>query len=59
MKRYILKAGILMLSALPMACTGNYLNINTNPYEVDKDEMMSARMIWQLTDMTSVRLWLP
>ena len=39
MKRYILKAGILMLSALPMACTGNYLNINTNPYQVSKDDM--------------------
>lgn len=28
-----------MLSVLPVACTGNYLNINTNPYEVSKKDM--------------------
>ena len=39
MKQYIIKAGIMALSVLPVACTGNYLEINTNPYEVGKDQM--------------------
>ena len=41
MKNSIIKAGILF-SALVVAaaCTGNYLNINTHPYEVDKEQMM-------------------
>ncbi len=41
MKNSIIKAGIILLAlSTAAACTGNYLNINTNPYEVDKDEMM-------------------
>ena len=39
MKQYIIKAGIMALSVLPVACTGNYLEINTNPYEVGKDQI--------------------
>lgn len=41
MKNSIIKSGILV-SALfaAAACTGNYLNINTHPYEVTKDQMM-------------------
>ena len=27
------------LMALPMACTGNYLDINTNPFEVSEEDM--------------------
>lgn len=41
MKNSIIKAGIILLAlSTAAACTGNYLNINTHPYEVDKDQMM-------------------
>lgn len=39
MKKHIVKAGLLLLAILPMACTGNFLDINTNPYQVNKDQM--------------------
>lgn len=39
MKHNILKVGILMLSVFPAACTGNYLNINTDPYKVSDDDV--------------------
>lgn len=32
---------MLMLTVLGTACTGNYLDINTNPYEVSKDQMQA------------------
>ncbi len=41
MKNYIVKTGIVMLSlSMTMACTGNYLKINSNPYEVTYDQML-------------------
>lgn len=40
MKNNMIKAGIMLLSlAIFVACTGNYLKINTNPYEASEDDM--------------------
>lgn len=41
MKRKIIKKGVVLMSALGMACTANYLDVNTNPYEVTKDQMLT------------------
>ena len=35
--KHILLGGII--TTLLTSCTGNYLDYNTNPYEVTKDEM--------------------
>lgn len=40
MKNSIIKVGILSLAFFAaVSCTGNYLKINTNPYEVDEEQM--------------------
>ena len=39
MKYNLLKTGALLVSVLGAACTSNYMDINTNPYEVSKDQM--------------------
>ena len=39
MKRNITKSVFAVLSAFLLACTSNYLDINSNPYEVSKDDM--------------------
>lgn len=42
MRNNILAKSILAVSALlSTGCIGNYLNINSNPYEVDKDQMQT------------------
>lgn len=35
----IIKIGWLLLSVAGVACTSNYMDINSNPYEVSKDQM--------------------
>ena len=41
MQKIILKSGVSLAvaSMLATGCIGNYLNINTNPFEVNKDQM--------------------
>jgi len=39
MKRNITKYGLLLFALGGMACTGNYLDINSNPYEVSREQM--------------------
>lgn len=39
MKRKIMKTGMALMAVLGVGCTANYLDINTNPYEVSKDQM--------------------
>lgn len=42
MRNIIIKTGIVAaLASVLMGCTGNYLNINTNPYEVSKDQTLT------------------
>ena len=41
MKYNLLKTGALLVSVLGAACTSNYMDINTNPYEVSKDQMQT------------------
>lgn len=42
MRNIIIKTGIVTaLASMLMGCTGNYLNINTNPYEVSKDQTLT------------------
>lgn len=41
MKYNIIKIGFALLPLLGAACTGNYLEINTNPYEVSSDQMQT------------------
>ena len=38
MKKYI-KLLAVFVAALPMGCTAHYIDINKNPYEVDKEDM--------------------
>lgn len=40
MKKYIIKTGLLMSALFAMsACTGEFLKINTNPYEASEDDL--------------------
>ncbi len=41
MKYNILKTGVLAVSLLGLACTGNYDEINSNPYEVTGEQMQT------------------
>ena len=42
MKNIIIKSGIaLVFAAFVSGCTGNYLEINTNPYEVSKEQTLT------------------
>ena len=41
MKYNLLKKGLLLLSAVGAACTSNYMDVNTNPYEVSKEQMQT------------------
>ena len=42
MRNIITKTGALALAASLLAgCTANYLEINTNPYEVSKDQTLT------------------
>lgn len=42
MRNIIIKTGIVAaLASVLMGCTGNYLNINTNPYEVSKEQTLT------------------
>ena len=41
MKYNLMKTGALLASVLGVACTSNYMDINTNPYEVSKDQMQT------------------
>lgn len=41
MKLNIMKAGVVLMSVAGAACTGNYLDINKNPYEVSKDQTLT------------------
>lgn len=42
MRNIIIKTGLLAVAASAMSgCTGNYLDINTNPYEVNKEQTLT------------------
>lgn len=41
MKLNIMKTGVILMSVVGAACTGNYLDINSNPNEVDKDQTLT------------------
>lgn len=42
MRNIIIKTGVVAaLASMLLGCTGNYLNINTNPYEVSKDQTLT------------------
>lgn len=42
MRNNIIKSGLLAVAAYAIiGCTGNYLNINTNPYEVNKEQTLT------------------
>ncbi len=41
MRNIIIKTGVLAVAATIIGCTGNYLNINTNPYEVSKEQTLT------------------
>lgn len=41
MKYSILKGFLLMLPIVGISCTGNYLEINSNPYEVTKEQKLA------------------
>ena len=42
MRNIIIKTGVAAaLASMLLGCTGNYLNINTNPYEVSKDQTLT------------------
>ena len=42
MRNIIIKTGVVAaLASMLLGCTGNYLNINTNPYEVSKEQTLT------------------
>ena len=42
MRNIIIKTGVMAVAAsMIVGCTGNYLNINTNPYEVSKEQTLT------------------
>lgn len=41
MIRNIIKTALVLIPFLGASCTGNYLEINKNPYEVTKDQMLT------------------
>lgn len=34
-------AGVIALGLMTLSCTGNYLDINTNPYEVNREQTLT------------------
>lgn len=42
MRNIIIKTGVAaVLASMLVGCTGNYLAINTNPYEVSKEQTLT------------------
>ena len=59
MKFNILKPALAALVLVGTACTANYLDINTNPYEPSEDAMQTAGYIIGSALPTSIRRCLP
>ena len=59
MKFNILKPALAALVLVGTACTANYLDINTNPYEPSEDDMQTDGYIIGSYRPTSIRRSLP
>ena len=45
-------AGVIALGLMTLSCTGNYLDINTNPYEVNREQDITPRQVHSKRPLT-------